>query len=116
MAAIRAEQINPFLMSTRQVLQQVCNIEVQFGKIENADKDYIQYFLDSKNVSKGAYSAMNALIAKNFMRGDTDTLLAPTSGISASDARITMDNIVRRRVAPVWSWRKSGCEARDFAL
>lgn len=71
--------------------------------IENADKDYIQYFLDSKNVSKEAYSAMNALIAKNFMRGDTDTLLAPASGISASDARITMDNIVRRRVAPVWS-------------
>lgn len=37
MAAIRAEQINPFLMSTRQVLQQVCNIEVQFGKIEKSD-------------------------------------------------------------------------------
>lgn len=37
MAAIRAEQINPFLMSTRQVMQQVCNIEVKFGKIEKSD-------------------------------------------------------------------------------
>ncbi len=37
MAAIRAEQINPFLMSTRQVMQQVCNIEVQFGKIDKTD-------------------------------------------------------------------------------
>lgn len=33
MPAIRAEQINPFLMSAKQVLQQVCQIDVQIGPI-----------------------------------------------------------------------------------
>ena len=37
MAAIRAEQINPFLMSARSVMQTVCGIEVKFGKIEKSD-------------------------------------------------------------------------------
>lgn len=33
MPAIKAEQINPFLMSAKQVLQQVCQIDVQIGTI-----------------------------------------------------------------------------------
>ena len=31
MAAIKAEHLNPFLISAKQVLQQVCQIDVQFG-------------------------------------------------------------------------------------
>ena len=34
MAQIRAEQINPFLMSAKQVMQQVCGVDIKFGKIE----------------------------------------------------------------------------------
>ena len=37
MPAIRAEQLNPFLMSAKQVLQQVCQIDVQFGQISKDD-------------------------------------------------------------------------------
>ena len=37
MAAIRAEQINPFLMSARSVMQTVCGIDIKFGKIEKTD-------------------------------------------------------------------------------
>lgn len=33
MPAIKAEQINPFLISAKQVLQQVCQIDVQIGPI-----------------------------------------------------------------------------------
>ena len=31
MSAIKAEHLNPFLISAKQVLQQVCQIDVQFG-------------------------------------------------------------------------------------
>ena len=31
MPAIKAEHLNPFLISAKQVLQQVCQIDVQFG-------------------------------------------------------------------------------------
>ncbi len=37
MAAIRAEQINPFLMSARSVMQTVCGVDIKFGKIEKTD-------------------------------------------------------------------------------
>lgn len=37
MPAIKAEQLNPFLMSAKQVLQQVCQIDVQFGQISKDD-------------------------------------------------------------------------------
>ena len=37
MPAIKAEQLNPFLMSAKQVLQQVCQIDVQFGPISKDD-------------------------------------------------------------------------------
>ena len=37
MAAIRAEQINPFLISAKQVMQQVCMVDIKFGKIEKTD-------------------------------------------------------------------------------
>lgn len=37
MAAIRAEHLNPFLISAKQVLQQVCNVDVQFGPISKED-------------------------------------------------------------------------------
>ena len=37
MAAIKAEHLNPFLLSAKQVLQQVCQIDVQFGAISKDD-------------------------------------------------------------------------------
>ncbi|MBE5950177.1 MAG: chemotaxis protein CheX [Lachnospiraceae bacterium] len=37
MPAIKAEQLNPFLMSAKQVLQQVCQIDIQFGPISKDD-------------------------------------------------------------------------------
>lgn len=37
MPTIKAEQLNPFLMSAKQVLQQVCQIDVQFGPISKDD-------------------------------------------------------------------------------
>ncbi len=37
MPALKAEQINPFLLSAKQVLQQVCQIDVQFGPIAKDD-------------------------------------------------------------------------------
>ena len=37
MAAIKAEHLNPFLLSAKQVLQQVCNVDVQFGPISKDD-------------------------------------------------------------------------------
>ncbi len=37
MAAIKAEHLNPFLISAKQVLQQVCNVDVQFGPISKDD-------------------------------------------------------------------------------
>ena len=37
MAAIKAEHLNPFLLSAKQVLQQVCNVEVTFGPISKDD-------------------------------------------------------------------------------
>ena len=37
MPAIKAEQLNPFLMSAKQVLQQVCQIDVKFGQISKDD-------------------------------------------------------------------------------
>ena len=37
MAAIKAEHLNPFLLSAKQVLQQVCNVDVQFGQISKDD-------------------------------------------------------------------------------
>ena len=37
MAAIKAEHLNPFLLSAKQVLQQVCQVDVQFGPISKED-------------------------------------------------------------------------------
>ena len=37
MAAIKAEHLNPFLLSAKQVLQQVCNVDVSFGQISKDD-------------------------------------------------------------------------------
>ena len=37
MPAIKAEQLNPFLMYAKQVLQQVCQIDVKFGQISKDD-------------------------------------------------------------------------------
>lgn len=37
MAAIKAEHLNPFLISAKQVLQQVCQIDVQFGPMSKDD-------------------------------------------------------------------------------
>ncbi len=37
MAAIKAEQINPFLISAKQVMEQVCNVQIKFGKVEKTD-------------------------------------------------------------------------------
>ncbi len=37
MAAIKAEQLNPFLISAKQVLQQVCQIDVKIGPISKDD-------------------------------------------------------------------------------
>ena len=37
MAAIKAEHLNPFLLSEKQVLQQVCNVDIQFGPITKDD-------------------------------------------------------------------------------
>lgn len=37
MPAIKAEHLNPFLISAKQVLQQVCQIDVQFGPMSKDD-------------------------------------------------------------------------------
>ena len=37
MAAIKAEHLNPFLISAKQVLQQVCQLDIQFGPISKDD-------------------------------------------------------------------------------
>lgn len=37
MPAIKAEHLNPFLISAKQVLQQVCQVDVQFGPISKDD-------------------------------------------------------------------------------
>jgi len=37
MPAIKAEHLNPFLLSAKQVLQQVCQVDVQFGPISKDD-------------------------------------------------------------------------------
>lgn len=37
MSAIKAEHLNPFLLSAKQVLQQVCNVDVQLGPITKDD-------------------------------------------------------------------------------
>ena len=37
MPGIKAEHLNPFLLSAKQVLQQVCNVEVTFGPISKDD-------------------------------------------------------------------------------
>ena len=37
MPGIKAEHLNPFLLSAKQVLQQVCNVDVQFGPISKDD-------------------------------------------------------------------------------
>lgn len=37
MPAIKAEHLNPFLMSAKQVLQQVCQVDIQFGPISKDD-------------------------------------------------------------------------------
>lgn len=37
MPAVKAEQLNPFLLSAKQVLQQVCQIDVRFGPISKDD-------------------------------------------------------------------------------
>lgn len=71
--------------------------------IDGLDTDFIGGFMDAGKVGKEAYQALNSLIGLNYMRGMTDTLIGPDEGISATDARITIDNISRRRVAPVWS-------------
>lgn len=71
--------------------------------LDELGTDYISDFLDSAKVSREAYQALNSLVGLNYMRGITDTLLGPDEGISATEARIAIDNISRRRVAPVWS-------------
>ena len=38
MAGIKVEQINPFLLSAKQVLQQVCQIDVRIGAISKDDR------------------------------------------------------------------------------
>lgn len=37
MAAIKTEQLNPFLVAARQVLKQVCDVDIKFGPISRDD-------------------------------------------------------------------------------
>jgi len=71
--------------------------------IDDIESDCIKYFDDADKVSKDAYAALNALIGNGYMRGTTETTLGPTDGITPTEARIAIDVISRKRVAPVWS-------------
>lgn len=77
-------------------------LQKAFG-LEDVEPDYIQGFSDAKDVAPSAYHAMNTLVGLGYMQPATSMELAPTEGISATQTRIAIDNISRRRVGPVWS-------------
>lgn len=65
--------------------------------------DFLGGFDDVNRISAGCRAALNTLVGRNFMRGRTNTTLNPTDGITDTEARIIIDNIDRKVVAPVWS-------------
>ena len=72
--------------------------------VDEAPVDCIKGFKDVKKTSKGAYAALNAMVYNRFMQGTTETTLEPTGGMSISDTRIAIQNMTKKRVAPVWSF------------
>lgn len=71
--------------------------------LKNLEEDCLKHFDDVKLVNKEAYPALNTLIGKGFMTPADSYNLAPTQGISATEARMALDRLARQRVAPVWS-------------
>ncbi|MGE4276998.1 MAG: cadherin-like beta sandwich domain-containing protein [Lawsonibacter sp.] len=71
--------------------------------MEELNEDYLSNFSDYKKISKNCRAALNTLVGRNFMRGRTNTTLNPTDGITDTEARIIIEAIGKRVVAPVWS-------------
>ena len=67
------------------------------------ETDFLGGFDDAKASSSDCRAALNTLVGRNFMRGRTNTTLNPTDGITDTEARIIIDNIDRKVVAPVWA-------------
>jgi len=79
-------------------------ILVEAFKMAPLADDFIAGFADADKItSKEAYAALNTLVGRNFMRGRTNATLNPTDGITDTEARIIIENIDRKVVAPVWS-------------
>ena len=70
--------------------------------MESLEEDYISAFSDAKEISPECYDALNTLVGRNFLRGRTNELLAPTAGITDTEARILIENIDGRVSSPVW--------------
>lgn len=78
-------------------------ILVQAFKMSPLETDFLGGFDDAKAISSDCRAALNTLVGRNFMRGRTNTTLNPTDGITDTEARIIIDNIDRKVVAPVWA-------------
>ncbi|MDD6212357.1 MAG: cadherin-like beta sandwich domain-containing protein [Clostridiales bacterium] len=76
------------------------------------EADYLKAFDDVKKVDKKAYSALNILFGKGYMWGRSSSTINPTDAITPTETRIIIENITRRKVAPVWATPGSG---RKFA-
>lgn len=96
-----AEYFYPMSQMTR---EDAAVILVNAFKMAPLAEDYIAGFADAALISsKEAYAALNTLVGRNFMRGRTNSTLNPTDGITDTEARIIIENIDRKVVAPVWS-------------
>lgn len=71
--------------------------------VEDQKVDCLQGFKDASKVSKDCYQALNAMIALGFMYPTSSESVAPTEGMSYTEARIAIDVLSRYRVSPVWS-------------
>lgn len=83
--------------------QDAAVIIVSAFKMEPVKEDFLAKFSDADQISDECREALNTLVARNFMRGRTNTTINPQDGITDTEARIIIESIDSRVVCPVWS-------------
>ena len=78
-------------------------ILVSAFKMAPLEEDFISAFADAGDIDPDCYQALNTLVGRSFMRGRSNDTLNPKDGITDSEARIIIENIDKKVVAPVWA-------------
>ena len=91
--------------------EEAAEIYANAFKIPASSTDALSSFTDAGSITASRRSSVNALVAAGYMKGRSAALFAPTSALTAGEAKTIFDSITSQRVAPPQVMCKSGTTA-----